>query len=98
MENELGGGRIITGRFLTVSGITWGRERANMLYDRFLPVMESMEGAAAAHVAQCRGIPMIEIRAVSNTAGERDKEKWDFSPALEGVKSICLAALAPRTV
>jgi len=96
MERELGGCRteIIKGPFLTVSAITRGRDRAHMLYDCFSPIMESMEGAAAAHVAACCGLPMVEIRAASNMVGERNKQLWDFDLAREGVKNICLASLA----
>ncbi len=95
LEKELGGCHcgIGKGPFLTVSAITRGRDRALTLYDRFAPVMESMEGAAVAHTAACCGVPMIEIRAASNRVGERDKEKWNFDLACDGVKKICLAAL-----
>ncbi|WDP92149.1 MAG: futalosine hydrolase [Desulfobacter sp.] len=86
--------RIDTGAFLTVSAITEGRESAAALYGRFRPLMESMEGAAAAHCALCFGVPMVEIRAASNRVGERDKAKWDFPLACDRVRSICRAALA----
>ncbi len=96
METELGAFQsgILKGPFLTVSAITRGRDRAQLLYDRFAPIMESMEGAAAAHVAACCGLPMVEIRSASNMVGERDKQLWEFNRARDGVKNICLAALA----
>lgn len=77
------------GPFLTVSAISQGLEYADVIWNRFSPVMESMEGAAAVHTAQCYGVPFLEIRAASNLAGERDKGKWDFDLALDRVSMIC---------
>ena len=85
---------IAQGPFLTVSGITSNKDQARMLYEQSPFIMESMEGAAAAHTATCYGIPMVEIRAASNRVGEGDKQLWNFDLACEGVKNICLAALA----
>jgi len=90
---EYSPGCIAKDPFLTVSAITRGRDRADLLYDRFSSVMESMEGAAAAHTTACYGVPMIEIRAASNMVGERDKQLWDFDLACARVTDICLAFL-----
>ncbi|HCY83795.1 MAG TPA: futalosine hydrolase [Desulfobacteraceae bacterium] len=81
--------RIVKGDFLTVSAITRGDEAAGKLHQAFSPVMEAMEGAAAVHTAGCYNIPVIEIRAASNLAGERDKAKWDFDLAARRVQNIC---------
>ncbi len=82
-------GKIVKGPFLTVSALTRGLAQADKLHDRFSPVMEAMEGAAAAHVSQCYRVPMIEVRAASNLAGERDKSKWDVQLACRQVAWIC---------
>ena len=37
-----------------------------------------MEGAGAAHVALLYDLPFLEIRAVSNLVGDRDKRRWDL--------------------
>ncbi|MCE9620484.1 MAG: futalosine hydrolase [Planctomycetes bacterium] len=42
---------------------------------------EAMEGAAVAHAANKFGIPGTEIRAISNTTGERPHQKWDAAKA-----------------
>ncbi|MEH0020345.1 MAG: futalosine hydrolase [Desulfobacter sp.] len=86
-------GAVFTGPFLTVSAITRGTDQAGRIHDRLAPVMESMEGAAAAHVAQSYGVPMVETRAASNLAGERDKALWDFDLAISQVAEICTALL-----
>ena len=84
-----GEGQIVKGRFLTVSAITCGRKQAKDIHGKLSPVMEAMEGAAAAHVAQCFNVPLIEARAASNIAGERDKDHWDFHGAVGLVGRIC---------
>jgi futalosine hydrolase len=44
--------------------------------------LESMEGAALHYVALMEKVPFLQIRAVSNMIGERDKNKWDMKGAL----------------
>ena len=85
---------VAIGPFLTVSVITADSGRAGELFNRYSPIMESMEGAAAAHVCSLYQVPMIEVRAGSNLVGERDKANWDFSLACGGVTQICQALLA----
>ncbi len=77
------------GNFVTVSSITASPEHAKKIHKQFSCVMESMEGAAALHVAALYDVPIIEIRAASNFVGERDKAKWDFPLACERVSQIC---------
>lgn len=88
---------VIQGPFITVSSITGSYEKAAALSQAFSPVMESMEGAAAAHVAALYQIPMVEIRAASNRAGERDKTRWDIQTAVHTVADICETVLGERT-
>lgn len=71
------------GPFITVSTITATQQRAEALYKAYQPVMESMEGAATAHIAALYGIPFIEIRSASNHIGERDKTKWNLPLAFK---------------
>ncbi len=42
-------------------------------------VAEAMEGAAVVHAARRLGVPAIELRAISNTTGDRSRQEWDFS-------------------
>ncbi|MDT8379510.1 MAG: futalosine hydrolase [Desulfotignum sp.] len=83
------GCRVIHGPFITVSAITGSFKKAGALAQTFSPVMESMEGAAAAHVAALYQVPMVEIRAASNRAGERDKTRWDMAAAVHTVADVC---------
>lgn len=72
------GASVFKGPFITVSTITATDERAEKLYSAYNPIMESMEGSAAAHVALHYRIPFLEIRAASNTVGRRDRNSWDL--------------------
>jgi len=80
---------VVRGNFITVSSITASPNQAQKIYNRFSPVMEAMEGAAALHVAGLYDVPIIEIRAASNFVGERNRDKWDFPLACERVRQIC---------
>jgi len=44
--------------------------------------VESMEGAAIVQVALAMGVPVGEVRGVSNLAGERDRAAWRIDEAL----------------
>lgn len=72
------GASVFKGPFITVSTITATDERAEKLYSAYQPIMESMEGSAAAHVALHYRIPFLEIRAASNTVGKRDRNSWNL--------------------
>ena len=79
------------GSFLSGSTITATASRAKGLFDLYCPVMESMEGAAAAHIATHYGIPLLEIRGASNLVGRRDKKAWNLPLAFEN-SCACLMA------
>lgn len=81
--------RVVQGPFITVSAVTGSFEKADALFDAFSPVMESMEGAAAAHVAALYQVPMVEVRAASNRVGDRDKTRWNIPAAAQTVADIC---------
>ncbi len=66
-----------SGTFLTVSACTGTRKRALELESRYNALCENMEGAGVAHICACYGVPVIEIRGISNMAGLRDMSKWD---------------------
>ncbi|NDA61650.1 MAG: hypothetical protein EBX50_06360 [Chitinophagia bacterium] len=51
-------------------------------------VLESMEGAALHYVARKLMIPFIQIRAVSNRVGERDKSLWHLPLAINNLQIV----------
>ena len=73
--------KVGAGRFITVSTCTGTRERAAELGQKWGAICENMEGAAIAHICALYGIPLIEIRGVSNIVDERDKAEWDLGLA-----------------
>jgi futalosine hydrolase len=40
-----------------------------------------MEGAAVAQIAALYGIPMLEVRGISNMVEDRDLRRWDKKTA-----------------
>ena len=50
-----------------------------------VPVVQSMEGAALHFVCLMERIPFIQIRAVSNQLGDREKSRWKIKEALKNL-------------
>ncbi|MGA1045489.1 MAG: hypothetical protein ACO3ZY_09835, partial [Phycisphaerales bacterium] len=44
-------------------------------------IAEAMEGAAVLHAARRLGAPAIEVRAISNTTGDRPEQRWEIARA-----------------
>ena len=55
--------------------------------------VEAMEGFGVLRAAGLAGVPAVELRAVSNTAGEPDRAKWRIDDAL-----VALADAVPKLV
>jgi len=72
---------IAVGACVTLSQVTGRREEALELEERFGALAESMEGAACAHACTLYGVPFLEVRAVSNMVGHRDRAAWDLEGA-----------------
>lgn len=75
-----------TGPVVTLSAATGTDERAAELGLRHDAVAEAMEGAGVAHVAALLGIPLVELRAISNLVGRRDTSAWDLPLALSALE------------
>ncbi|MGW0293230.1 futalosine hydrolase [Streptomyces tuirus] len=72
-----------TGAVLTVSTVTGTAARAAALRERHpTAVAEAMEGFGVAEAAAAQGVPVLEIRAVSNPVGPRDRAAWRIGDAL----------------
>jgi futalosine hydrolase len=74
---RLPAGRVKPGVFLTVSQCTGTLRRAQELRRKYRAVCENMEGASVAHTCARYGVPVIELRGISNMVQDRDPEKWD---------------------
>ncbi|WP_127126758.1 futalosine hydrolase [Pseudoflavitalea rhizosphaerae] len=61
---------------VTINEITTSPQRIRILQQKYSAIVESMEGAAFHYVALQQKIPFLQLRAVSNMVGERDKKNW----------------------
>ncbi|MFE6198153.1 futalosine hydrolase [Streptomyces sp. NPDC057838] len=71
------------GAVLTVSTVTGTAARAAALRERHPTALaEAMEGFGVAEAAVAQGVPVLEIRAISNPVGPRDRDAWRIPDAL----------------
>lgn len=70
-------------RSASVSEITTRPERIRWYGEHYAPVVESMEGAALHYVCLQEKVPFLQVRALSNYIGERDKSRWQMGLSLD---------------
>ncbi|RKN41718.1 futalosine hydrolase [Streptomyces hoynatensis] len=101
----------VAGTVLTVSTVTGTAARAAELAARHPgAAAEAMEGFGVACAAALHGVPVAEVRAVSNLVGPRDRAAWRIPAALDALTeafatgftaalagTLAPAAGAPRT-
>jgi len=58
-----------------------------------LRVVESMEGAALHYVCLMEKVPFLQIRAISNTTGDRDKNRWKLKEALKSLHEVLVVMI-----
>lgn len=79
-------------RGITVSRVTSTDETGRRLRERGAEV-ESMEGFAVMRAAQLAGVPCVEVRGISNLAGDRATSGWNFDAGLLGLRRVLNATL-----
>lgn len=67
---------------ITVNKITDEVEQIKNLAEKFNPAIESMEGAALHYVCLQQKINFLQLRSISNSVGERNKQKWAMKEAI----------------
>ena len=78
---------VVTGA--TVNTAT-GKETTGILRAQKYGVeVESMEGAGALKFGEDFGIPVLQIRSISNIATTRDRESWDIISAIKSLRILC---------
>ncbi|MGY1579902.1 futalosine hydrolase [Streptomyces sp. MN13] len=83
------------GTVLTVSTVTGTADRAAALRARHPRALaEAMEGFGVAEAAAVHGVPVLELRAVSNPVGPRDRAAWRIGEALDALAEA-FGKLAP---
>lgn len=73
--------------FVTCTACTGTDADARELVDRTGGVVESMEGAAIVHVARLMGVPVGEVRGISNTVGNRERSAWRIPEAAAAARA-----------
>lgn len=74
------------GPVLTVSTATGTARRADELAARFDATAEAMEGFGVAEAARRYGVPVGELRGISNRVGRRDRDTWDVPAAFAALR------------
>jgi futalosine hydrolase len=70
-----------SGIFVTVNCVSGSRQRGVMLARQHSGLCENMEGAAVARACQQFGLPLLEVRCISNLVTDRDLQKWQLKQA-----------------
>jgi futalosine hydrolase len=72
---------------ITINKITDRKKQIKYLKKIFNAEIESMEGAAFQFVCLQQNIPFLQLRGISNKAGERDKGKWNINEAIKNLNA-----------
>jgi futalosine hydrolase len=83
-------------KFVTVSTCTGTDTAARALAARTGGAVENMEGAAVAHVARLHGIPVGEVRGISNRVTDRDTSTWRVQEAALAAQEALVAWMSQR--
>ncbi|MDE3254169.1 MAG: futalosine hydrolase, partial [Bacteroidota bacterium] len=79
---------------ITINEISTRPERIQQWIKKYAPVTESMEGAALHYVCREANIPFLQIRALSNYTGERNKANWKLQESIENLNSTLVKYVA----
>jgi futalosine hydrolase len=82
--------------FVTVSSCTGTDGAARDIETRTAGAVESMEGAAIAHVAHLHGLPVGEVRGISNIVTNRDTTTWRLKEAAAAAQEAVLSWIPRR--
>lgn len=83
-------------RFVTVTSCTGTDSAARAIEERTGGAVESMEGAAVAHVAHLHGVPVGEVRGISNIVTDRDTQSWRLTEAAAAAQEAVLLWISRR--
>jgi futalosine hydrolase len=83
-------------KFVTVNTCTGTDAAARALEARTGGAVENMEGAAVAHVAHLHGVPVGEVRGISNMVTDRDTSRWRLKEAALAAQEALLSWMSRR--
>ncbi|WP_018614130.1 futalosine hydrolase [Segetibacter koreensis] len=70
---------------ITINEITTRLQRIIQYKAKYNPDIESMEGASLHYCCLQTSTSFIQLRAISNYIGERDKSKWNFEDSFKNL-------------
>jgi futalosine hydrolase len=82
--------------FVTVTTCTGTEAAARAIQERTGGAVESMEGAAIAHVAHLHAVRVGEVRGISNIVTDRDTRAWRLKEAAEAAQEAVVSWIARR--
>ena len=85
--------KLPTKKGVTVNTISTDKNKIDLYSGRYKATLESMEGAALHYMGRDLNIPFIQIRAVSNYVGERNKATWEMQEAIYNLNETLLQYL-----
>jgi futalosine hydrolase len=83
--------------FVTVTSCSGTDDLARTMEKRTGGAVENMEGAAIAHVAHLHGIPVGEVRGISNIVTDRNTQTWRLNEAAAAAQEAVLSWIVCRS-
>ncbi len=68
---------------VTVNQITTAKKTIDIYAEKYKAAIESMEGAALHYVCLMEDVPFLQVRAISNYVGERNKKNWKLKESVQ---------------
>lgn len=78
---------------ITVNQISTDPRQIEWYKTQWNPMLESMEGAAFHLACLQRQVPFLQLRAVSNQVGVRDKSRWQLAASIESLNKKLIELL-----
>ena len=73
---------------VTINQISVSPARIQQISSKYAPCLESMEGAVLHYACGISGVPFLQLRAVSNYIGERNKANWRIKEAIGNLNQV----------
>lgn len=74
----------------TVNKVTDDATTIQQIAEKYHPHLESMEGAGFFYVCRQMKVPCIQVRAVSNVVGVRDKAQWKMKESIAALNDFLI--------
>jgi futalosine hydrolase len=75
---------------VTVNEISTLRSRIDFLAEKYDCQVETMEGAAFHYVCLQHMVPFVQLRAVSNFIGDRNRKNWNFEDSIANLNDTLI--------